>query len=78
MRHRLEIDHVDGWALTRVTTLDRLARLCSWHHHLKTYEGYRLEGGPGQWRWCGPDRPEDETGRAPPGGEPVAAGLFAD
>jgi hypothetical protein len=54
VRNHLEIDHVDGWALTKVTTLDRLARLCRWHHHLKTYGGYRLEGRPGAWRWCGP------------------------
>ncbi|MGH9266238.1 MAG: HNH endonuclease signature motif containing protein, partial [Acidimicrobiales bacterium] len=65
VRHRLEIDHVDGWALTKVTTLDRLARLCRWHHHQKTYCGYRLEGGPGAWRWCGPAPPED-AGPAPP------------
>ena len=58
MREHLEIDHVDGWALTKVTTLDRLARLCRWHHHLKTYGGYRLEGGPGARRWCGPDPPD--------------------
>jgi len=30
----------------RVSGVERLARLCRWHHHLKTYEGYRLEGGP--------------------------------
>ena len=59
VRQHLEIDHVDGWALTKVTTLDRLARLCRWHHHLKTYAGYRLEGGPGHWRWCGPAPPEE-------------------
>lgn len=76
VRHHLEIDHVDGWALTRVTTLDRLARLCAWHHHLKTYGGYRLEGGPGRWRWCRPDRPEDDGGRGPPDDEAVAASLF--
>lgn len=51
VRRHLEIDHVDGWALTRVTTLDRLARLCLWHHHQKTYGGLRLEGGPGHWQW---------------------------
>jgi hypothetical protein len=56
-RHHLEIDHVDGWALTRTTTIDRLARLCRWHHHLKTYGGYRLEGTPGDWRWHGPAPP---------------------
>ena len=67
--HHLEIDHVDGWALTKVTTLDRLARLCRWHHHLKTYAGYRLEGRPGAWRWCGPAPPDHEP-------EPVDEGLL--
>ena len=53
----LEIDHVDGWALTRTTTLERLARLCRWHHHLKTYCGYRLEGRAGNWQMVAPDHP---------------------
>ncbi|MCA1690824.1 MAG: DUF222 domain-containing protein [Acidimicrobiales bacterium] len=70
VRDHLEIDHVDGWALTRITTVDRLARLCRFHHHLKTYCGYRLDGGPGAWTWVAPD---DEYGgaepsRPPPGG----------
>jgi len=73
-RH-LEIDHVDGWALTRVTTLERLARLCRWHHHQKTYCGYRLEGSPGNWRWCGPAPPE-AAGPSPPVTGPAQA-LFA-
>jgi hypothetical protein len=54
-RGHLEIDHVDGWSATRVTKLDRLARLCHFHHHQKTYEGYRLEGTPGHWVWLKPD-----------------------
>ncbi len=74
VRRHLEIDHVDGWALTRVTTLDRLARLCSWHHHQKTYGGYRLEGGPGAWRWCAP---AGEAGPGPPEGAAPAETLFA-
>ncbi|MCA1693010.1 MAG: HNH endonuclease [Actinobacteria bacterium] len=57
VREHLEIDHVDGWALTRTTTLARLARLCRWHHHLKTYCGYRLDGTPGNWRWTAPEEP---------------------
>jgi hypothetical protein len=65
VRQHLEIDHVDGWALTRATTLDRLARLCRWHHHLKTYGGYRLEGTPGHWQWRGPPGAED-TRPSPP------------
>jgi Domain of unknown function (DUF222) len=55
VRRHLEIDHVEPWAPTRVTRLDRLARLCHFHHAQKTYQGYRLEGTPGQWRWLKPD-----------------------
>src|SRR5215210_2027454 len=63
----LEIDHVDGWALTRTTTLDRLARLCRWHHHLKTYCGHRLEGRAGNWRLVAPEHPpDDDAGPGPP------------
>ncbi|MEN3313930.1 MAG: hypothetical protein V7605_164 [Acidimicrobiaceae bacterium] len=56
----LEIDHVDGWALTRTTTLERLARLCRWHHYLKTHCGYRLDGRAGDWRLTPPDHPPDD------------------
>ncbi len=56
----LEIDHVDGWAVTRTTTLDRLARLCSWHHDQKTYFGYRLEGRASDWRLVAPEHPPDD------------------
>jgi len=68
VRSHLEIDHIDGWALTRVTTLDRLARLCAWHHHQKTFDGFRLEGGPGHWEWCAPV----EAGGSGDGEAPVA------
>jgi len=63
----LEIDHVDGWAVTRTTTLDRLARLCSWHHDQKTYFGYHLEGCAGDWRLVPPGHPPDD--RAGPGSD---------
>ncbi len=53
----LEIDHVDCWADTHITKLDRLARLCHFHHHQKTYDGYRLEGTPGHWTWIPADPP---------------------
>ena len=60
----LEVDHVDGWANTRRTSLRKLARLCRFHHHQKTYDGYRLEGEPGRWRWIPPPQvhgpPEDD------------------
>jgi hypothetical protein len=71
VRVGLEIDHVEPWSATRITKLDALARLCRFHHAQKTHEGYRLEGGPGHWRWLKPDgtevqpRPPPPPGRAP-------------
>ncbi len=64
---RLEIDHVTPWALTHRTRLDDLARLCHRHHFLKTYEGWRLTGRPGQWCWQPPDAGKAEHGPDPPG-----------
>ena len=61
MTKDLEIDHVDGWALTRTTTLERLARLCRWHHHVKTYCGYRLDGSPRHWQLVAPDGPPPDN-----------------
>jgi len=58
VRVGLEIDHVEPWSATRITKLDALARLCRFHHAQKTHEGYRLEGGPGHWRWLKPDGTE--------------------
>ena len=65
VRVGLEIDHVEPWSATRVTRLDALARLCRFHHAQKTHEGYRLEGGPGHWRWLKPDG-SDTDPRPPP------------
>ena len=31
------------------STLGGLARICSWHHDLVTYDGHELTGGPGKW-----------------------------
>jgi Domain of unknown function (DUF222) len=64
-RH-LEIDHVDEWQATHVTKLDRLARLCHFHHHQKTYDGYQLDGAPGHWRWIGPDGAQIHPQPPPP------------
>jgi hypothetical protein len=51
----LEIDH---WRLDFArhgpTQLDNLCRLCCIHHAMKTKQGWRLEGGPGKWRWVAP------------------------
>jgi hypothetical protein len=51
--HR-DIDFSDGGP----TCLDNLARLCPEHHDLKTYGGWRLEGGPGHWKWIAPAHPK--------------------
>ncbi|MBA2272370.1 MAG: DUF222 domain-containing protein, partial [Actinobacteria bacterium] len=66
-RH-LEIDHIKPVTVGGPTRLDNLARLCRWHHYLKTHRGYRLSGGPGSWCFehpgeAHPGRPPDtETG----------------
>jgi hypothetical protein len=39
------------------TELENLVRLCPEHHALKTYGGWRIEGGPGKWRWIAPKDP---------------------
>lgn len=58
-RSHLEIDH---WRIDfsrgGLTALDNLCRLCGPHHRLKTRTGWRLEGGPGRWRWLSPRRPK--------------------
>ena len=57
VRHGLEIDHLLPWAEGGPTTMDNLARLCEWHHHLKSHCGYLLGGSLGAWEWSGPDPP---------------------
>ena len=51
----LEIDHVDGWAITRRTELDQLDWLCHHHHDQKTHRSYHLQGPPGHRTWHPPD-----------------------
>ncbi|MGH9016896.1 MAG: DUF222 domain-containing protein [Acidimicrobiales bacterium] len=36
------------------TELANLVRICRWHHDLLTYDGWRLEGEPGDWSWHPP------------------------
>ena len=60
--HRLEIDHrVIPFVEGGPTALWNLARLCLFHHRLKTHRGYRLEGAPGSWVWIHPDGTRDES-----------------
>jgi hypothetical protein len=55
----LERDHVHvDFADEGPTELDNLVRLCPEHHALKTHGGWRIEGGPGNWKWVAPDRPK--------------------
>ena len=51
----LEIDHVDGWAITRRTHIDQLDWLCHHHHDQKTHRSYHLGGPPGRRTWHPPD-----------------------
>ncbi|MFZ0664869.1 MAG: DUF222 domain-containing protein [Acidimicrobiales bacterium] len=79
IRERLERDHrvlpfIDGGP----TSLENLALLCRWHHYLRTYRGWHLEGEPGDWMWVGPsnDHRDDSPwgDRVEP--EPAGQGSF--
>ena len=37
------------YAVSRVTSVDSLARVCAFHHDRITYDGFLLTGGPGRW-----------------------------
>ncbi len=51
-RDHLEIDHWrQDFADGGPTSYDNLARLCSYHHGLKTKGIFALVGGPGRWRY---------------------------
>jgi hypothetical protein len=54
-RKGLEIDHVLPWGRHGPTVLENLARLCHFHHGLKTHHGFVLAGRPGAWTWDPPD-----------------------
>ncbi len=56
--HGLEIHHLTPFAQGTPASLATCARVCQWDHHLITYCGYQLTGGPGHWIWVNPnDRP---------------------
>jgi len=61
----LEIDHLLPYAEGGPTRLSNLARLCHFHHGLKTHKGFTLAGSPGHWSWVPP------KGRAAPPGGPA-------
>ncbi len=53
----LEIDHVVPYGEGGTTTLANLARLCHWHHYLKTHQEHRLERRGRHWVWTPPADP---------------------
>jgi hypothetical protein len=62
--HGLQNHHWDvPYVECRTSSLVGLARVCSWHHGLITYEGYELTGGARSWEWREPPRGSSfETG----------------
>ena len=55
VREGLEIDHVLPFGEGGTTSLGNLARLCHWHHYLKTHQRHRLERHGRRWAWILPD-----------------------
>ncbi len=53
----LEIDHIVPFVDGGETALSNLARLCRWHHYLKTHHGHRLRRVGAEWEWWTPDEP---------------------
>lgn len=55
VRDRLEIHHLVPYARGGPTALDNLVRVCAWHHHALTHDGYQLERAEaGGWAWRAP------------------------
>jgi hypothetical protein len=52
----LEIDHVIPIVERGPTKLDNLARLCHWHHYLKTHQGHLLSRNGDDWSWQPPTK----------------------
>jgi hypothetical protein len=63
---RLEYDHRQNWATSRVTAFEMLDRLCHHDHGLKTREGWSLVEGRGRRAFVPPDdsRHPRNTGQA--------------
>ncbi len=61
-REGLEIDHVEPFAGGGVASMSNLARLCHWHHYLKTHQRHQLERTDNGWQWTPPDRESMDTG----------------
>jgi hypothetical protein len=63
-----EIDHVIPWP-EGTTSIDNLASLCSFHHRLKTFGGWKLNlDADGTCTWTSPEGPQYRTRPPTPGG----------
>jgi hypothetical protein len=56
-RAKLQRDHREDWARTKVTIFDLLDLLCGFHHGLKTTQGWGLVEGRGKRAFVPPDDP---------------------
>jgi len=54
----LQIDHVVPLEAGGETNVHNTWRICPHHHFLKTYEGWRVVGEPGNWDLVPPDDPD--------------------
>jgi len=68
VREALEIDHVLPFGNDGPTSLANLARLCHWHHYLKTHQRYRLTRVGDQWEWQPPPVADHDRVAAGPSG----------
>ncbi len=48
-----QVDHAAGGPLS----MENLARLCKYHHYLRTHQRFVLSGGPGNWQFDPPEQP---------------------
>ncbi len=72
----LEVDHWQkDFARGGQTRWANLARLCGWHHSLKTHQGFTLAGGPGKWEWLAPPTRDRGRDRAAAGGRAGPTGT---
>ena len=62
---RLQRDHREDWARTKVTIFDLLDLLCPFHHGLKTRKGWMLVEGTGKRAFVAPEHPRHPQ-HAPP------------
>jgi len=54
----LEFDHWQiDYAAGGPVSMENIARLCHYHHYLRTHQKFVLSGGPGKWRFDPPEHP---------------------